>query len=77
MPVPKFRTSSSKRDMRRSHHALRAAGMSICPNCQEVRAPHVACKACGHYRGRQVIPAQESNTQEWDGSGGFKPDASN
>lgn len=55
MPVPKFRTSKSKRNLRRSHHALRAPGMSLCPNCQEVKHPHCVCEACGHYRGKQVI----------------------
>ncbi|MEI6399567.1 MAG: 50S ribosomal protein L32, partial [Pseudomonadota bacterium] len=30
MAVPKFRTSKSKRDMRRSHHFLTAPGSSVC-----------------------------------------------
>lgn len=55
MPVPKFRTSKSKRNMRRSHHALRTPSSSVCPNCNEVKFPHSVCEACGHYRGKQVI----------------------
>lgn len=60
MAVPKYRTSASKRDMRRSHHALRARGLSYCSNCNEVRLPHTACPSCGFYRGRQVIEPKTS-----------------
>lgn len=76
MPVPKFRTSASKRDMRRSHHALKAPGLSACPNCQETKRPHVACHACGHYAGQQVMEAKAAG-QEWDGAGieDFKPES--
>ena len=55
MAVPKFRTSKSKRNMRRSHHALKIPGSSVCPNCQAVKRSHNVCEACGHYRNRQVI----------------------
>lgn len=55
MPVPKVRTSKSKRNLRRSHHALKPVGMSVCPNCDEVKHPHSVCEACGHYRGKQVV----------------------
>jgi large subunit ribosomal protein L32 len=55
MPVPKYRTSASKRNMRRSHHALKAPGMSICPECQEVKKPHTVCSSCGHYKGKHVL----------------------
>lgn len=62
MPVPKYRTSASKRNMRRSHHALKSVGLSECPNCQEVKRPHMACPACGHYNGRQVMEVEQFNT---------------
>ncbi len=55
MPVPKYRTSASRRDKRRSHHALHAKSLSTCANCKEPKMPHRACPSCGHYRGRQVI----------------------
>ncbi|MDD9952694.1 MAG: 50S ribosomal protein L32 [Zetaproteobacteria bacterium] len=69
MPVPKYRTSASKRNMRRSHHALKNVGVSACPNCGEMKLPHVACPSCGHYKGRQVIelskftPEADSNSE--------------
>ena len=68
MPVPKYRTSSSKRDMRRSHHSLKAPGISVCGNCGSTVQPHSVCRECGHYRGMQVIEAKDSDLT-WDGSG--------
>jgi large subunit ribosomal protein L32 len=58
MAVPKKRTSKSRRNMRRSHHAIKATGYSECSNCGEFKLPHHLCGACGHYNGRQVLVSQ-------------------
>ncbi|RMH49772.1 MAG: 50S ribosomal protein L32 [Zetaproteobacteria bacterium] len=55
MAVPKRKTSKSRRNMRRSHDGLKRAGMTRCPECDEVMHPHRACPTCGSYRGREVI----------------------
>jgi large subunit ribosomal protein L32 len=55
MPVPKRRTSSAKRDRRRSHDALSSPGLATCANCDARIVPHRVCPSCGHYGGRQVI----------------------
>ena len=47
MAVPKDRTSRSKRDKRRSHHALAMPARSVCPKCKEPKAPHRVCPNCG------------------------------
>jgi large subunit ribosomal protein L32 len=54
MAVPKRKTSPSKRNMRRSHHALKATTFQECPNCGELKLPHNMCAACGHYNGREI-----------------------
>jgi large subunit ribosomal protein L32 len=59
MPVPKKKTSKSKRDMRRSHHALTKPVASICPQCGEKKLMHQVCPNCGTYRGRKVITEKE------------------
>jgi large subunit ribosomal protein L32 len=54
MAVPKKKTSKSRRNMRRAHHALKAPGYVECSNCGEMKRPHHVCGACGHYDGREV-----------------------
>lgn len=58
MAVPKRKTTPSRRNMRRSHHALKAAGAVECPNCGELKRPHHVCSACGHYDGREVVQTE-------------------
>ncbi|MCF8480154.1 MAG: 50S ribosomal protein L32 [Rhodospirillum sp.] len=55
MAVPKKKTSKSRRDMRRSHDALKPAAHGECPNCGELKRPHHLCPSCGHYDGREVV----------------------
>ncbi|MFN8509060.1 MAG: 50S ribosomal protein L32 [Deinococcaceae bacterium] len=54
-PVPKKKTSKSKRNMRRSHHALTPTQLVDCPHCHQKRMPHHICPACGYYDGRKVL----------------------
>lgn len=55
MPVPKRKTSTTRRDKRRTHDKLTIPTYSVCPNCGEAYKPHNICKACGFYKGKQVI----------------------
>lgn len=57
MAVPKKKTSKSKRNMRRSHHALTPANFAECNNCGESKLSHHICESCGFYKGRQVKAA--------------------
>lgn len=55
MAVPKKKTSKSRRDMRRSHHALSAPTYRECQNCGGLMRPHRVCGSCGYYDGREVV----------------------
>ncbi|MEL4105620.1 50S ribosomal protein L32 [Oscillospiraceae bacterium CM] len=56
MAVPKRKTSSARRDKRRSSHwKLDVPGLVKCSKCGELRLMHRVCKACGTYNGREVI----------------------
>lgn len=55
MAVPKKKTSTSKRDMRRSHDALSANSYVECSSCGELKRPHNVCTACGSYDKKQVL----------------------
>lgn len=59
MPVPKRKTSKSKRNMRRSHHRLPIPTLCPCPECGEYKRPHIVCPYCGMYKGRQVLEIKE------------------
>jgi large subunit ribosomal protein L32 len=58
MAVPKKKVSKSRRNMRRSHHALKPSAYVECTNCGELTRPHHACPSCGHYKGREVASVE-------------------
>lgn len=60
MAVQKNRKSSSRRDMRRSHDAIKAPAVSIDPNSGEVHRRHHVSPD-GYYKGRKVV---ETNDDE-------------
>lgn len=60
MAVPKKKKSKSRRDMGRSHDALKVAAYMECPNCGELKRPHHVCGACGHYDGKEVVAAEQT-----------------
>ena len=60
MAVPKKKTSKSRRNMRRSHHALAVARSVECPNCGETKLPHHLCSSCGQYNDREIVEAESA-----------------
>jgi len=58
MPVPKRKTSQSRRDKRRAQHKLEVTTASFCPQCKSPKLPHRACPKCGTYKGREVVPLE-------------------
>lgn len=59
MPVPKRKTSKSRRDLRSSTKFIRPKAVAQCQTCQEPIAPHVVCKACGYYKGVKILKTKE------------------
>ena len=56
MAVPKRKTSKARRDKRRSSHwKLALPAIVKCTKCGEAVLSHRMCKACGTYKGRQVV----------------------
>ena len=56
MAVPKRKTSKARRDSRRANNfKLETPNLVECPKCHELKLPHVVCKKCGYYDGKQVI----------------------
>ena len=60
MAVPKRRTSVTRMRKRRSHLSLTAPNVDKCPKCLEPKEPHRVCRACGTYKGREIIKVEAS-----------------
>ncbi len=63
MAVQKSKKSRSKRDMRRSHDALRAPALSVDPTSGETHLRHHVTDD-GYYRGRRVIEPAAADAPE-------------
>jgi large subunit ribosomal protein L32 len=59
MAVPKRKTSPSRRNMRRSHHALAANTFVEDKETGELKRPHHVDLKTGMYKGRQVLTPKE------------------
>ena len=57
MAVPKSKKSKSKRDMRRSHHALGKTTVGEDKTTGELKRPHHV-SVDGYYNGRQVTKSK-------------------
>jgi large subunit ribosomal protein L32 len=53
--VNHMRHNRSRVGMTRSHHALTATALSVCPDCKAKRLSHKVCTNCGKYNGRVVL----------------------
>lgn len=59
MAVPKKKTSKSRRDKRRSHHAL-SVNLSVCAECGSAVFSHIICPTCGFYAGKEIKEVKKS-----------------
>lgn len=65
MAVAKSRKSRSRRNMRRSHHALSPASLSVDAATGEIHRRHHVSPD-GYYKGRQVVVTQSVVEEEKD-----------
>lgn len=64
MPVPKQRHTKSRRNRRRSHHALKPQAIFYCSKCKAPVLPHTLCDNCGTYAGREYIDVMAKLTKK-------------
>jgi large subunit ribosomal protein L32 len=55
MAVPKKKTSTSKRNMRRAHKSLKTVNVIENPTTGAYMLPHHISKEDGFYKGKQVV----------------------
>jgi large subunit ribosomal protein L32 len=59
MAVPKKKVSKSRRDKRRSHHALTSPAYVVDQDSGEYRRPHHVDLKTGMYKGREVLEPKD------------------
>jgi large subunit ribosomal protein L32 len=59
MALPKKRTTSQRRDKRRTHINLSRPAVSSCPQCGKPILSHRVCAFCGHYKGVKIVEVKE------------------
>ena len=64
MSVPKKRRTKSSVGNRRSHHALKAITLNVCPKCKKALKPHTACEFCGFYKDQEVVKKESKKTKK-------------
>ena len=58
MPVPKKKTSKSRRDKRRYQGVPQAIAVVVCPQCGSPTRAHHMCPTCNTYKGREIEPLE-------------------
>lgn len=59
MAVPKRKVSKQRKAKRRTHYKLSAPNLVACPKCHALKLPHMVCKECGSYDGKEVVKSDE------------------
>lgn len=59
MANPKRKWSKARTGKRRSNWKLSVINLVECPQCHQYKAPHIVCKECGFYDGKQVVKTAE------------------
>lgn len=54
-PLPKKKTSLSRKRGRRAALRAKVSSLVACPQCRSPKPAHRACPICGTYRGRDVL----------------------
>lgn len=64
MPVPKGKSSKSRRNKRSANQQAEVKAVASCQTCQTPVLPHQACYECGYYKGVKVIRTKSDRMHE-------------
>ncbi|PKB58974.1 MAG: 50S ribosomal protein L32 [SAR202 cluster bacterium Casp-Chloro-G2] len=53
--VPRKKLTRARKGRRLASYRLSPLHPALCPRCRSAKLPHVVCRQCGFYRGRQVL----------------------
>ncbi len=60
------RVSKTRKLKRRTHYKIEVPGMSVCPNCGELKLSHRVCSNCGYYNKEQKVLEIKQKSEESD-----------
>jgi large subunit ribosomal protein L32 len=55
MSVQKQRHTKQRRDRKRERFIIEPKKTVTCPKCKAEMLPHIACKKCGFYKGKEIV----------------------
>lgn len=55
MANPRNRFSKARTGKRRANWKLSQPALMSCPQCHTLKAPHIVCKECGYYDGKEIV----------------------
>jgi len=55
MAVPRHKHTRSSVGQRRMHIFIKPTSLTTCKKCSKPVRPHVVCKNCGFYKGRDML----------------------
>lgn len=55
MANPKQKHTHSRKNKRRMHLYIEVPALIDCPKCGKKTKSHIACPACGYYKGKEVV----------------------
>lgn len=61
--LPKRKSSSGRRNRRRSQHALVTPAISVCPKCKKTKRAHFVCSYCGYYGKGDKVETKSTETK--------------
>ena len=53
-------TTMGARICMKCHYVCDDVSAEKCPQCGELKLPHVVCKNCGYYKGREIVKVEEA-----------------
>lgn len=69
---PKKRHSRARQGKRRAAIKLALAKTTLCPNCGSSILPHMVCKKCGFYKGKEIVNKTKKEKKEENPPAGGK-----
>ncbi len=63
MPVPKRKTSRSRKSKRSANKGIKPGAVMGCLTCQAPVTPHQVCQICGYYKGRKVLRTKKERSE--------------